>query len=91
MLKVPRVIAHIGDVGCANLACDSTCGKWRVEVGGVLGVEAVDFHLTRAVDILAVLHVDAHVGHTARLGAEEEQVAELAFLPFRSLDRKSVV
>ncbi len=48
----------------------------------MIGVEVVDFHLTRTMDIVAVVEVDAHVGHTFGVAvAEEEQVAGLAIVP----------
>ena len=84
------MVAHVGDVGGAFLACDAAGREGRIEVGGVFGVEAVDFHLPGAVNVFAILHIDAHVGYSSGFGAEEEQIAKFAFMPIRAFDFQSV-
>ena len=61
--------------------------EWRREICRTPGVDAVAFDAARRVDIIAVMVIDCHVGHTAGVGiAEEQQVAGLTRRPVGGLD-----
>ena len=68
----------------SNHALDAAGSNRRIKVRIIAGCgyQAIDFYLARAMNILAVTQIDAHMRHTARLlVTEEEQITGLILAP----------
>ena len=66
------MVTHIDDSLSANHAINAAYGERTVKVVGCLGIEIIDFNLSRAMNILAITQVQAHVSYATGLAVAKE-------------------
>ena len=76
------MVFHSHNSGSSHFTINSAYREeWCGEIIRRLGVNAVDFHTTGAVNVLSASQVDSHMRNSATLRAEEYQVAKACLMP----------